>query len=368
MTPRPRPLVERLSRTSVPQSGRYSALRLDKNERCAAWPAAVVRAMLRGLSGHHLAAYPEPGALYEKLAKHHGVGTDQIAVTAGSELAIRYLFEAFLRRRDEVVLLDPSFAMFEVYARLYGARPAAVAFGPHLDMAPERILRRIGPRTRIVALANPNNPTGTVLAEEALLEIVRRAAVRGALVLVDEAYFHFYGRTMMGHVPRHDNLIVTRTFSKAWGLAGLRLGYAVGPRAVIASLNRVQPIDHVSASAAHVGAYLLDHEELVDRYVRQTEQGQRSLVSELEKLGVPVRSGYGNFVLADLGGAKDRIVAELRSRGVLVGAALRLPAHPGWVRVTVGPASEMKRFLAVFRAAWAGRPTRPRPRSCEVWV
>lgn len=368
MTPSPRRTVDRLIRTAVPQSGRYSALRLDKNERCMAWPAGVVRAMLRSLSGHHLAAYPEPGALYDKLAKHHGVGVENLAVTAGSEMAIRYLFEAFLRRRDEVVLLDPSFAMFEVYARLYGARPAAVAFGPRLDMAPERILQRIGPRTRIVALANPNNPTGTVLDDEALLEIVRRASVHGALVLVDEAYFHFYGRTMMGHVPRHDNLVVTRTFSKAWGLAGLRLGYAVGPRAVIASLNRVQPIDHVSASAAHVGAYLLDHEELLDRYVRQTEQGRRFLASALKKLGVPVRCGYGNFVLADLGSLKDRIVGELHSRGVLIGAALRLPAHPGWVRVTVGPVTEMRRFLAAFRAAWATRPIRTRSRSCGMEV
>jgi len=350
MTITPRALVRRLVRTAALQSGRGEALRLDKNERCLPYPARVVRAMLAGLPPESLTAYPDLLPLYEKLAKHHGVGVDNLAITAGSELAIRYLFEAYLERGDEVVLLDPSFAMFEVYAALCGARPAAVAFGRQMCVTPEQILRRIGRRTRIVALANPNNPTGTVLSEEGLLAIVRRAAAVGALVLVDEAYFEFYGRSMLGHVPRLENLVVTRTFSKACGLAGIRLGYAVGHQAVIATLNKLQPIDHVSAFAAHVGGFLLDHPELVDDYVRQVEAGKRFLMAALSGSGLPVQVGHGNFVLVDLGVRREEIVRRLQCYGCLIGATLRLPAHPSWVRVTIGPKREMQRFLSALRA------------------
>lgn len=341
----PRQQVERLVRTAVPQTGRYDVIRLDKNERCTGYPTRIIQAMLQRLSGHHLAAYPEPGALYEKIAKHHGVGVDQVALTAGSELAIRYLFEAFLEPDDEVVLLNPSFAMFEVYALLCGARLATVDFDRQWRVGGEEILRRITARTKLIALANPNNPTGTVLDEKVLLAILERAARHGALVLVDEAYYHFYRRTMLEHLPHFDNLVVTRTFSKACGAAGVRLGYAVGHHRIIAALNKIQPIDHISIFAVKVGEYLMDHEELIEGYVRQVEAGQRYLLKNLGALGLPAVGSHANFVLVDLGRRKATIVRALRDRHIHVGATLRLPFSSTFVRVTAGPTSIMRRFV-----------------------
>lgn len=351
MMPRPRRVVERLVRTAVPQADRYSALRLDKNERCTAWPARVVRAMVRSISGHHLAAYPEPGTLYEKLAKHHGVGSDQIAVTAGSELAIRYLFEAFLDPGDGVVLLNPTFAMFDVYARLCGARVSRVSFNRRFEVDPDAILRAIGRGTKLVALANPNNPTGTVLEEPAMMQVLERATRYRALVLVDEAYYHFYKRTMLGHLPRFDHLVVTRTFSKACGLAGVRLGYAIGQARVIRALNKIQPIDHVNVFAVQLGQYVLDHPEVIEDYVKRVEVGKRFLLRALKGLGLSVRNGHANFVLVDLGGARDAVTRFLRNRGVHVGAVLRLPSPSGFVRITAGPVPAMRRVAALVAEA-----------------
>jgi histidinol-phosphate aminotransferase len=345
----PRQQVERLVRMAVPQSGRYEILRLDKNERCTGYPAPVIQAMLRGLSGHHLAAYPEPGLLYEKIAKSHGVGVDQLALTAGSELAIRYLFEAFLEPADEVVLLNPSFAMFEVYALLCGARLAAVDFNRQWRVDPDDIIGRITDRTKIVALANPNNPTGTVLEEDALLAILRRAARHGALVLVDEAYYHFYRRTMLGHLRRFDNLVVTRTFSKAYGAAGVRLGYAVGARDVLACINKIQPIDHLNVFAIKVGEFLLDHPEVIRDYVEKTRAGQHYLMKTLQTLGLHVVGSHANFVLVDLGRQKEAVIRFLRARHIHVGGTLRLPFSSTFVRVTTGPVSVMKRCADAFK-------------------
>ena len=344
----PRQQVERLVRTTVSQADRYGILRLDKNERCTGYPTRVIQAMLRGLSGHHLAAYPEPRPLYEKIAKRHGVGINELAVTAGSELAIRYLFEAFLEPGDEVVLLNPSFAMFEVYALLYGARVVNVDFNRQWQVDPDDILCCITARTKLIALANPNNPTGTVLDDKILLAVLQQAVRHGALVLVDEAYYHFYKRTMLGYLSRFDNLVVTRTFSKACGAAGVRLGYAVGHPRVIAALNKVQPIDHVSVFAVKVGQFLMDHEELIEDYVRQVKVGQRYLLRALEALGLPAIGSHANFVLVDLGRRKETIVRALRDRHIHVGATLRLPFSSTFVRVTAGPTSAMRRFVTAL--------------------
>lgn len=350
----PRRLVADLTRTTVLQVGRYGLLRLDKNERCVGYPTRVIRAMLKEFSGEQLAAYPEPGPLYERLAKHHGVGVDQLAVTAGSEMAIRYLFEAFLDPGDDVLLLNPSFAMFEVYARLCGARLVAVDFTREWRVDPDNIIRRITGRTKIVALANPNNPTGTVLAEQALLAILRRAARHGALVLVDEAYYHFYRTTMLGHLPQFENLVVTRTFSKACGAAGVRLGYAIGHPQIIAMLNKLQPIDHLNVFAVLVGEYLVDHPDVIEDYVRQTEAGKRYLAVKLHGLGLTAIGSHANFVLVDLGKRKEVVVRALRERQVHVGATLRLPFSSSFVRVTAGPVPQMRRFMASLKETLAG--------------
>lgn len=342
---RPKKTVQEVVRWSVSQADRLDLLRLDKNENCEGWPALMMDGMLADMSRHFLAAYPEPYMLYKKIAKWHGITVDRLLVTAGSEMAIRYLFEAYLEPGDELLSLEPSFAMFEVYAQLCGAKFVPVPFDRSFRISPGDILSRVSRRTKIVAIANPNNPTGTVISERDLVAIVKKAAKHDALVLVDEAYFHFYGRTMLSHVGVLDNLVVTRTFSKACGAASVRLGYAVGPPEVIKTISKLQPIDHVSGFAVLVGCYLIDHDHLILDYVRKVEKGKTYLLRELPKLGLACNGGHGNFILIDLGSRKDEIVARLKARGVLVGVNLRLPPWSCHIRAAVGPPALMRRFV-----------------------
>lgn len=353
MVIRPRKSVRDVVRWPVSQAERLDKLRLDKNENCAGWPTRVMDGMLAGLSRHFLTAYPEPHTLYEKIAKWHGITTDRLMVTAGSEMAIRYLFEAYLEPGDELVSLEPSFAMFEVYAQLCGAKFVPVRFDRSFRVSADDILKAITSRTKIVAIANPNNPTGTVIPERDLIAIVKKAAKHGALALVDEAYFHFYGRTMLHHTGLFDNLVVTRTFSKACGAASVRLGYAVGHPEVIRTMAKLQPIDHVSGFAVLVGRYLIDHDRLIADYVKEVERGKAYLLKELPKLGLPCIGGYGNFVLIDLGARKDEVAARLKAGGVLVGANLRLPSWSRHIRAAVGPPALMRRFVRALGAALA---------------
>tara|TARA_B100001971_G_C18243108_1_gene572258 strand:+ start:389 stop:1567 length:1179 start_codon:yes stop_codon:yes gene_type:complete len=345
-----RPELVGLCRYPIPQTGRYERLRLDKNENVSGVPPGAISEMLAGISPHFLSAYPEPGPLYEKIAGWHGLKVENVLITSGSEMAIRYLFEAYLDRGDEILFLNPSFAMFEVYAALCGARIVTVDFKQDMTVDPAEILDGLSSRTKIVAIANPNNPTGTVILEADLCRVVERASRFDALVLVDEAYYHFYGSTMLTKLSSYENLVITRSFSKACGLASVRLGYALSNPYVISEVKKLQPIDHANAFALKLGEYIVDHEELIWDYVAQVEDGRSYLTTEIERMGFVYSHSYGNFLLMDMKDKREGFIAEAKRRGILIGTQVRLPFPNNYVRATVGPLEEMRQLVAALQA------------------
>ncbi len=355
----PQARVQRLVREQTPKIDRQSKLRLDINENIAGWPAALVRDLLSAITPGDLSTYPETHALYHSLARRHGLTPAHVLVTAGSEMAIRYVFETYLGAGTELLILDPSFAMFEVYGRLFEADLVKVPFDVTLHVSIDEVLRRLTPKTRIVAIANPNNPTGTVFSTADLSVLARRAAALDCLVLIDEAYFYFHGETMAPLVEDLGNLVVTRTFSKAFGLAGVRLGYALGAPAVIETVQKLQPIDHANVFAARLGQYAIEHEDLAWEYAREVAAGKTYLVTTLRALGLTVVDSHANFILADVGADRTRVVQGLQDH-VLLGATVHLPFPNEYVKITVGPVRQMERLvdllqpLVADRAAGAG--------------
>ena len=346
--------VRQLVREHAPKTNRLSKLRLDLNENIAGWPAELLRTLLSTITPDDLSAYPETYELHSSIASHHNLKLDQVIVTAGSEMAIRYVFEAFLGPGTELLILDPSFAMFEVYGRLFEAEVIKVPFDTSLKVSMSDVLQQLTSKTRVVAVANPNNPTGTIFCTDELLLLLRRAAAVNCLVLIDEAYFYFYGCTMAPIITQFDNLIVTRTFSKAFGLAGVRLGYALAAPAVIAAVAKLQPIDHTNVFAAKLGQYAIEHEELAWEYARDAAAGKTYLVGELRTLGFTVIDSHGNFILVDAGPHRAAIIGSLQQL-VLLGTNVRLPFSNQYLKVTVGPVQQMGQLLALLRKLSAGR-------------
>ena len=340
--------VRQLVREHAPKTNRLSKLRLDLNENIAGLPAELLRTLLSTITPDDLSAYPETYELHSSIASHHNLKLDQVIVTAGSEMAIRYVFEAFLGPGTELLILDPSFAMFEVYGRLFEAEVIKVPFDTFLKVSMSDVLQQLTSKTRVVAVANPNNPTGTIFCADELLLLLRRAAAVNCLVLIDEAYFYFYGCTMAPIITQFDNLIVTRTFSKAFGLAGVRLGYALAAPAVIAAVAKLQPIDHTNVFAAKLGQYAIEHEELAWEYARDAAAGKTYLVGELRTLGFTVIDSHGNFILVDVGPHRAEIIRSLEQL-VLLGTNLRLPFSNQYLKVTVGPVQKMQKLLDLLK-------------------
>ncbi len=315
------------------------------------FPAALA-ALERSLP--ELNRYPEAGAeLVDRLAVRHGVGVERIALGSGADGIIGLLSLAYLDPGDEAVMGSPSFPTYRLAAIRMGAAPVIVdlARGGRYDL--ESMAARIGRRTRIVYVCNPNNPTGGMVGRDELAGFLDRVP-DDVLVVVDEAYHEYvtdpdYPDTAAEHVPVRPNVCVLRTFSKIYGLAGLRIGYLVGPPAVVRTLAKVRNAYDVS-EPAHLAALhsLDDPAELAWR--REENAARRAeLVSRLERLGLRVPPAAGNFVYLEVGDGAA-VAARLLQDGVVVRPLAGFGA-PQAIRITVGPAAHNAVLLASLERA-----------------
>lgn len=298
-----------------------SLLWLDKNENTdpelQSVTARVVAEVLSGEGARYLSTYPESARLYRKLAAHVGCDPSNLTLTAGSDGGIRAVFEAFVNPGDVVLHTSPTFAMYPVYCQMYGATPVTLGYvrtaeGPKLEV--ERVLTAIaGRRAKLLCLPNPDSPTGTVFSPEDLRSIVSACGAQGTICLVDEAYYPFYTETAAGWVRENPHLIVARTFAKAWGLAGLRVGYAVAHPDTATLLHKVRPMYEVNTVAVAVLERMLDFVPEVQASVRRLNEGRDGFLDAMESLALPTVRARGNFLHVAFGADEPAVYKALES-------------------------------------------------------
>jgi histidinol-phosphate aminotransferase len=329
-----------------PPLGNRDAMRLDFNENTIACSPRV-KEVLGRISAGALTRYPEREPVERIVAAHLGVQAEQLVLTNGVDEAIHVLFETFLEDGDELLLPVPTYTMYEVYASATDARAVTVQAAEDLQFPFERLLSAITPRTKIIAIANPNSPSGSVATREQILEIARRAP--DAVVLVDEAYFHFFGETVMDLVGSVPNLMVARTFSKAYGLAGLRLGVLAGPVALMKWVRRVLSPYSVNSLALACLPPAMEDTGYLDWYVGEVLAARSEFEVALDEFGVRRWPSRANFVLVEIGEKHADFVRLMSAGGVLVRDRSSDPGCDGCVRITIGTREQMREAAAVLR-------------------
>jgi histidinol-phosphate aminotransferase len=248
-----------------------------------------------------------------------------------------------------VVLLKPSYAMYRFYCEVAGARIKEVEYAqPGMELPLQALLDAITPETRAVILANPNNPTGTGVGLLGIERILRRA--RRAAVLVDEAYYEFSGVTALGEIERVPNLFVSRTFSKVFGMAAMRLGCLFSQEGNVAYLRKAQSPYSVNSLAVMAAQAAVEDEEYIRAYVAEALAAREVLCLGLERLGIPYIPSSANFVLARFGARAIEVRDALRGQAILVRD--RGYEAPGAVRITVGTREQTRRLLAALEEIW----------------
>lgn len=338
MTPAPRVRVRQMKEYHPPLGSR-DAMRLDFNENTLECSPQVLKA-LANIAAQDLTKYPERESVEAKVATYLGLTPAQAVLTNGVDEAIHVLCETFLDNGDELLLPVPTYTMYEVYASSTDATLRTVQADEDFSFPYEKLLAAITPKTKLIAIANPNSPTGSIVSREQILEIAARAPQ--AIVLVDEAYFHFYGETVADLIGKVPNLMLARTFSKAYGLAGLRIGLLAGSEEVMRWIRRVlSPYSVNSLALACLPAALQD-EAYLNWYVDQVSIARTEFKAALRETGLRFWPTQANFVLVFIGEKHRQFTEEMRKRGILVRDRSADPGCDGCVRITIGTRQQMQ--------------------------
>jgi histidinol-phosphate aminotransferase len=345
MTPSPRARVQAMKEYHPPLGCR-DTLRLDFNENTVAC-SPKVREVLARISTGDLTRYPERAPVEAIVAAHLGLSAEQVALTNGVDEAIHVLFETFLEDGDELLLPVPTYTMYEVYSSATDARVVAVQAADDLQFPFEQLLAAITPKTKIIAIANPNSPSGSAATRAQLIEIANRAP--HAVLLVDEAYFHFYGETVADLIGTLPNLIIARTFSKAYGLAGLRLGLLAGPAELMRWIKRVLSPYSVNSLALACLPPALEDTAYLNWYVAEVLAARSEFEAALDAAGVRRWSSSANFVLVEIGTKHAEFTRRMSAAGVLVRDRSSDPGCDGRVRITIGTRDQMRQAITALQ-------------------
>jgi histidinol-phosphate aminotransferase len=332
----------------APAEGRSNKLRLDFNENTSGCSPAVRRALAK-LTSKQLAMYPEYQAPTQRIARYFGVRPEELLLTNGGDDALRVFFDTFVESGSGILICEPTFPMYRYYAEIYGARISVLRYGSEMEFPLEGVIAALRKKPRVLFIANPNNPTGTLFQKEELRRILK-AATHTAVVM-DEAYAEFSGFTAIPWIRKYPQLFVAKTFSKVAGLAALRLGAVIACEESLALVRRAMPPFPVNLAALVAAEAALNDGATMRRYVLQVQRLRAWFAAALEKLGVMTYPSAGNFLLANFGPGGPALFQKLEKQGILLRERSR-DIGPGFVRITIGTQSEMQRLLKSIRKEW----------------
>jgi histidinol-phosphate aminotransferase len=342
---RPRAAVESMHEYHPPLAGR-DGLRLDFNENTLA-PSPRVQAVLKNITAENLTKYPEREHVERIVAKHFGLAADAVLLTNGVDEAIHLVCETYLEPQDEVIVVTPTFSMYALYAEATGATVRSIQADSNLQFPHEQVREAICPATRLIMIASPNNPTGTIVESKFLLELA--ASTPQAALLVDEAYYHFHGESVLNETAAVTNLIVARTFSKAYGLAGLRIGLLAAHPDAMRFIRKVSSPYNVNSIALECLPEALADGAYIDWYAQQVRESRTFAEEELTRLGVRWWPSHANFILMYIGSQHKAFVEAMRRRNVLVRDRSSDPGCDGCVRITLGPLEHTRKGMEALQ-------------------
>jgi len=347
--PKPRAAILR-TKEYHPPLGSRDGVRLDFNENTFACSPKVLEA-LGSISRADLTKYPEREPVERLVASHLGLKPAQVLLTNGVDEAIHVLCQTFLDAGDEFLLPVPTYSMYEVYGSSTDGKIICVQAAADFAFPLERILQKITPATKLIAIANPNSPTGRAVPRDAILKLIEHA--HAAIILVDEAYFHFHGHSVLDLIDHAPNLVVTRTFSKAYGLAGLRLGMLAAHESQMHWMRRVISPYSVNGLALACLPPALEDKAYLKWYVDEVLRGRDLFAAALQRLGVCYWPSEANFYLVKIGPKHKDFVVAMRQRNILVRDRSNDPGCDGCVRITIGTLDHTAAGIAALEESLA---------------
>ena len=330
-------------------------LRLDRNEKVDVWPKQVMNDIFMSKPDYFLSVYPESTALYQKLATFHGVDESQLMLTAGIDGGLKTLFEVMTAPGDLVGIVTPTYAMYQVYSRLFQTDLCEIGYSEDLQFNMQQLDEFLAKKPTIFFLPNPNQPIESSFTLDELEVFAKKTLAANCMFVIDEAYHLFGAATAVELVKKYENVVIARTFSKGFGVPSIRLGYLISNHDNMNILTKTRFAHESNALSNAVAEYLLDHYEMVEAYNRRVVEARETLKPLLAKLDIRAVGKTGNFLLLDLGSEEraKAFVKKLLEQKIYVKGPWSAPWNR-YVTITLGPLEVMQRFVDATREFCAG--------------
>ncbi len=327
---------------------------LDKNENLDNQLHEFITTIISSLDPKSFSIYPDCFDLYQKIANSENIEPESLLLTAGSDGSIRTVFEACINPGDVVLHPDPTFAMYSVYCKMFGAKQVLLEYERGIEKPVMNLTNFLEAiqihKPKLVCLANPDSPTGTAFNDIELEAIISTAYETGSLILIDEAYYPFYPTSALKWINKYPNLLVTRTFAKAWGLAGLRVGYLAGNKSIMGYMHKVKPMYEVNTVSLRVMEKMIDHEEIMRKSVKDILAGKRYFIDEMSKLGFKTIDTFANFVHVEFTNNQEEIHSALDGK-VLYRKSFGQECLKGYTRFSAAPVPIFEHVVNLIKSA-----------------
>ena len=329
------------------KKSRYKKIRLDKNEKNDDFKIEFLNSFKKIIKSHHLSSYPETYEAYKSLSKNLKIDKNKILLTNGADGAIENCFKLFTSPNSKIIKINPTYKMVDVYSKIYRTKNLEIGIDKNLNTDYQKLIGSISKKISMVIIANPNSPTGKILTEKEILNILKKTKKYNVPFVIDEAYFEFNNYTSSKFIKNFSNLIIIRTFSKAFGLAGLRIGYILSNEKMIKKLEQFRPMYETSTIGALAINHILKNSKLVKNNIKNILRGKSFFEEYLKRKNLSFVESKANFLHVDFGKKKNYVKKILNKTNILVEDSINSSRYKNFLRITIGPIAIMKKVSKV---------------------
>lgn len=333
MINRPKPL----------KKSRYKKIRLDKNEKNDEFKAEFLNSFKKLIKSYHLSSYPETYEVYKAISKKLKIKKDNILLTNGADGAIENCFKLFTIPKSKIIKINPTYKMVDVYSKIYQTKNLEIGIDKDLNINYQKLIESINKNISMVIIANPNSPTGKNLSQIQILNILKKTKKYNIPFVIDEAYFEFSNYTSLKFSKSFSNLIIIRTFSKAFGMAGLRIGYILSNKKMIKKLEQFRPCYEISSIGALAINHILKNYKIVENNIKNILHGKVFFEEFLKKNKINFVESKTNFLHVNFAKKKHSAKKIFNKNNILVKDSINSFKYKNFIRITIGPKETMKK-------------------------